>query len=118
MSTDGDDISICTLKNGKLSCNEFPRESGGGSIPALPMKLAWVLIIAALVMIVIAVVLNHLIFSMPGVTTFVFPFGDIEIDRDTLYDISLFLFVIAVVVVIIAFIFAARNRSRVIMLRE
>jgi hypothetical protein len=118
MHDDGKDVSICDLKSGKIACNDVPVNVDKAKLPSMSLKVAWVLIMIAFVLVIIAAVLNHLMMSIPA-PVFVFPFfGGIEIDRWTLYDISLFLFVAAPCLIAIAFIFAARNRSRIIMIRE
>jgi hypothetical protein len=74
---------------------------------------ALILIIVSFLMLIIAAVLNHLVFSFPGEPYFVLPFfGEIIIDRRALYDISLILFVGAPVVMVLAFILRKRRKGK------
>ena len=107
-----EDVLACSIKDGKLECK------GDATIPTMPVKISWLLIIVAIVLIVIAAVLNHIIFSTPH-DYYVLPFfGGIVIGRGTLYDISLFMFVGAPVLIIIVFIFTIKRQTKIVMIGD
>ncbi len=79
-------------------------------MPTIPSRVAWLLVIISFVLVVIAAVLNHVIFSTTA-TVYIFPFfGGIYIDRGTLYDISLFLFIGAFVMVVVVLVLSVKRR--------
>lgn len=106
-------IIPCKITNGKLECEADP-----GSVPSIPVRTAWLVIIASFVLLVVAAVLNHVIFST-GSAYYVFPFfGGIQIARGTLYDVSLVLFVIAPVMIVVVFAFTVKYRTKIISIRD
>jgi hypothetical protein len=115
MNPDDGDLLACSMKkDGTLDCKAMPDPSGF-TMPALPARAAWIVVIVAFALLVIAAVLNHVIYSLPSTAMFVFPFfGGIEIARGTLYDISLFLFVGSTLLVAVAFALAARRKTKIV----
>lgn len=102
-------IVTCKISGGKLECEADP-----GSIPTMPVRAAWIVIIISFILLIIAAVLNHVIFSVYS-PAYVIPFfGGIEIARATLYDITLILFIVAPVMITIAFTFTIKHRTRII----
>jgi hypothetical protein len=115
---DSVDMLSCKIgKDGKMDCSPV---TDPGEIRALPVPawLSGLVIVSALVMVIVATVLNHLLFSLPSVSIFVFPFfGGIEIERWTMYDVTLFLFVGATLLVSVVLVLAARRRTRIIVMQ-
>lgn len=113
-----DDVSICDMKKGKVTCNDLPLNLDGDKIPTLPRKIGWVIVAVGFLLLAIGLLLNHLTMSI-DTPTFVFPFfGGIDIDRWTLYDISLFLMVGAFFSILIVVIFAVKSKSKVIVINK
>jgi hypothetical protein len=115
-----DDTSamICTIKGGKIDCKDSGKTAIDATRPAIPSWVSFLIVITSLVMIVVATVINHVIFSTSSLI-YTFPFfGGIEIGRGTLYDISLFLFIAAPVLIILAFVFNAKKKPSIIVVEK